>query len=65
MMVSAIASTYEAYSEARRRLIELSPCPKCCPPKHPCVPGERVHYGEIRLCKKCGGDGFHIDWEDD
>ena len=64
-MTEEIHAAYAEYSEARRRLIDLSPCPKCCPAQSPCEPGERLVWTEIRRCNKCGGDGFVINWEDE
>lgn len=64
-MAEDIVAAYDDYAKARSRLVELSPCPKCCPPRHPCGPGEYILGGDILRCRKCGGDGFVIDWEDD
>ena len=64
-MNEEIAATYAEYSEARRRLIDLSPCPRCCPPGGPLNPGERLRYGNIVRCGKCGGNGFLITWDEE
>ena len=64
-MNAEIAAVYETYDTARLRLTELAPCPKCCPPRHPCSPGEYIRGCDILRCKKCGGDGFLIEWEDE
>lgn len=42
-------------------LLDLcTPCPKCCPPKGPCEPGELHDYGQgiIYACQRCGGKGY-------
>lgn len=64
-MNEEIAAAYAEYSEARRRLIELSPCPKCCPQHRCCDAGYYILGCDIKRCGRCGGDGFLIDWEDD
>ena len=64
-MNEEIAAAYAEYSEARRRLIGLSPCPKCCPPSACRLPGEYILGGDIRRCRRCHGDGFWINWDDD
>jgi hypothetical protein len=57
-----LLEVFDAYETARQRLTEIAPCPKCCPPRPPAVPGEYIVGGDIRLCSKCGGEGFFIDW---
>jgi hypothetical protein len=64
-MEAAVEEAYADYSAARKRLVALSPCPKCCPPRHPCSPGEYICGSDILWCKKCGGDGFLIGWENE
>lgn len=64
MRVEEIHAAYAEYSEARRRLIDIAPCTKCCPPHRCCEPGYCILGCDIKRCPRCGGDGFLIDWED-
>jgi hypothetical protein len=60
-----LMAVMDAYDTARKRLAEMAPCPKCCPPRRPCSPGEYIAGCDIRRCGKCGGDGFFINWDDE
>lgn len=64
--LAKIDTALKMRDEAEALLLKLCPpCPDCCPPRFPCVPGEVIEEPDtIVACDYCYGRGYILPEEE-